>query len=167
VDGGANIGCFAVYAAALFPDVPIVCYEPEPENAQLLRRTLAASNIQAEVVEKGLWSRAGRLYFHPHESFTGNIKETPSDYPIEVTTVDAPSGCWLKLDIEGAEYEVLPQVLNSGCRPAVISMEIHHANTRGGSLLELLRQSGYEIHGNWGPEDNCGEITAVLKVQPK
>ena len=36
VDGGANIGTFAVYAAALFPGVPIVCYEPEPANANLL-----------------------------------------------------------------------------------------------------------------------------------
>ena len=116
-----------------------------------LRQTLAANRIPAEVVEKALWSREGSLYFHPHVSYTGIVNETPSDYPIEAIKVNAPDGCWLKLDIEGAEYEITAATHRSRCRPAVISMEIHYANQRGARLLDILKNAGYEIHGDWGP----------------
>lgn len=162
VDGGANIGTFAAYAASLFPGVPMVCYEPDAGNANLLRKMLAYNRIPAEVIEKALWSSEGSLFFHPHESYTGNVCETPSPYPIETITVDAPDGSWLKLDIEGAEYEVLPQLIEAGRRPAVISMEVHYANQRGDYLLNILKNAGYEIFNCWRSTDSCAEITAVF-----
>jgi FkbM family methyltransferase len=167
VDGGANIGTFAIYAASIFPGVPVVCYEPESGNAGLLRTALAANRIAADVVEKGLWSREGRLFFHPAQSYAGSVSEAPSEYPIETVKVDAPDGCWLKLDIEGAEYEVLPQLIEAGNRPRVISLEVHDVNRRGHALLEVLKKAGYEIHGGWGAADTCAEITAVLRSHSK
>lgn len=56
----------------------------------------------------------------------------------------------LKMDIEGAEYSVLPDVLASGFRPAQILVEFHHrwreigvGRTR--QALALLSRHGYRI----------------------
>ena len=61
-----------------------------------------------------------------------------------------PSPDLIKMDIEGAEYTVLPDLLASGFRPAQILVEFHHrwrevgaARTRG--ALALLSRHGYRI----------------------
>ncbi len=72
-------------------------------------------------------------------------------------------GCWLKLDIEGGEYEVLPALLKAGPQPAIISMEIHDFNRRGEGLLVLLRQHDYAIAGAYKPDDVCITICARKK----
>ena len=56
----------------------------------------------------------------------------------------------IKMDIEGAEYAVLPDVLASDLRPAQILVEFHHrwrevGARRTRAVLELLAASGYRI----------------------
>jgi len=58
------------------------------------------------------------------------------------------SDTWLKLDVEGGEYEIVPVLLKSTPRLRLITMEIHEFNLRGDSLLRLLRESGYSIAGD-------------------
>jgi len=145
VDGGANIGMFAVVAHAWFPHAPVVCYEPDSENVAQLNRNLEANGISAKVVAKALWSKEATLYYHAAQSYTGYVDETPSESPIQCVPVDVESGAWLKLDIEGAEYEVLPEVLARGIRPAFISMKIHFNNEKGGGLVNLLERCGYRL----------------------
>jgi FkbM family methyltransferase len=160
IDGGANIGCFTLRAHARFPKVPITCYEPDAQNLAQLRRNLESNGIAATVVPKALWSRAGRLFYHPGQSDAGYVDENQPGEPIEVTQVEAPDGCWLKLDVEGAEYEVLPHLLQAGKRPAIISLEIHQFDRRGLPLIETLLASGYRVTGPCGPTDFCVNITA-------
>jgi FkbM family methyltransferase len=163
IDGGANIGCFALRAHAHFPQSAIICYEPDADNLQQLRKNLEFNSVHATVIPKALWSRETRMYFHPSQSDAGRVDETPSAFPVDCVEVSAPNGCWLKLDIEGAEYEVLPQLLESGQRPAIISMEIHHFAGRGMPLIELLQSAGYVVSGSYEPHDSCVNITAILK----
>jgi len=56
----------------------------------------------------------------------------------------------LKMDIEGAEYNVLPSILESGIMVKQILVEFHHRMMRGGAkrtnnAIRLLRHRGYEI----------------------
>lgn len=56
----------------------------------------------------------------------------------------------IKMDIEGAEYAVLPDLLESGLRPAQILVEFHHRWREVGArrtreALKLLARSGYRI----------------------
>ena len=66
-----------------------------------------------------------------------------------------------KLDIEGAEYEVLPALVASGARPGQILVEFHHrfpdrglSDTR--AMVELLRGAGYRLVkvSDQGPESS-------------
>lgn len=164
VDGGANIGMFTLQAHACFPGLPVTCYEPDPANLRQLELNLSANGIAARVVPKALWSRVGDLFYHPAQSYTGFVSEEPSDFPIACVTPEVPDGCWLKLDIEGAEYEVLPALLRAGAQPAWISMEVHAFNTRGQVLLDLLREHRYEVRGQWHPQDICVTVLAIRQA---
>lgn len=160
VDGGANIGMFSVLAHAFFPDVPILCYEPDESNLRQLERNLAANCISAKIVPKALWSKETTLFYHAGESYTGYVDEFPPGEPIECGSAQVENGCWLKLDIEGAEYEVLPEILSRGVRPAFISMEIHFNDQRGGGLMELLAKARYKPRK---PHD-CNAICANVEL---
>jgi FkbM family methyltransferase len=163
VDGGANIGMFSVLARAYFPDVPIVCYEPDKANLRQLERNLSVNGISAEVVPKALWSRETTLFYRAGESYTGHVDENPPGEEIECAVPRVQDGCWLKLDIEGAEYEVLPQILASGVRPEFISMEIHSNREKGEKLVRLLENSGYQLEQSYDPMPDCINVEAEFR----
>ncbi len=161
VDGGANIGMFSLISHSYFPELPVICYEPDKENLVQLNKNLQFNGIKAKVIGKALWSEEETLYYHPSLSYAGKVSREPSPYPMECCKPEVPAGCWLKLDIEGAEYEVLPVVLANDSRPLLISLEIHYFSERGQSIIDLLQAYNYKIYGNYSPDDACVNITAV------
>jgi FkbM family methyltransferase len=158
VDGGANIELFAVVASSMFPNARLVCCEPDVENYQQLQRNLRLNNVSAECYRIGLWSKATTLYYHARWSHTGFISEDPSDIPISCIRPKIGRNCWLKLDIEMAEYEVLPALLNAGEYPRWITMEIHHYDSQGKPLAALLACHGYTMRGG---EDRTAKYANV------
>lgn len=147
VDGGANIGLFTCAAAARFPDAELRCFEPDPANFKQLQRNLQLNHLRADCKCVGLWSKTTTLYYHARRSHTGFVSEEVSDIAIPCVRPSVGQNCWLKLDIETAEYEVLPALLASGDYPRWISMEIHHYSERGRVLTDLLTRHNYEIEG--------------------
>lgn len=167
VDAGANIGLFALHAARHFPDASLVCYEPDPENFALLERNLASNAIDADLHRAGVWSRPGTLYYHARHSHTGFVDEHPPGLAIPCETPLIGPRCWLKLDVEGAEHELLPALLARGDRPAWISMEIHEHAARGEALLTLLRENGYTVTGGEDAAMDCAVVSARLDGTPR
>ena len=163
-DGGANIGVFSIFAASQFPSTPIICFEPDATNTTLLRKNLEVNQINAEIREAGLWDRECTLYYHPgRSSIEGITNEEPSDFPVKVECLEPSNpNVWIKLDIEGAEYQVLPALLNSAKRPRYLSLELHFFNTKGSQLMELLRKNGYEIMGYFDTSSICAVFDAEL-----
>lgn len=160
VDGGANIGVFAIQAAAMFPNIPVKCYEPDVTNQECLKANLELNGINALIIPKAMWPCEGKLFFHPGMSYSGHVSSELSPYPIDCELPILPPDCWLKLDIEGSEYEVLPALLAGQNKPCIISMEIHDAPTRGQNLINLLNESGYQIEGSLLPDEHCLNICA-------
>jgi FkbM family methyltransferase len=160
VDCGANIGMFSLIASAYFPKTPIICYEPDQNNMECLNANLKRNGIVASVSGKAVWSEETRLYYHANDSYTGYVDRNASEFSIECTRAEVPEGCWLKLDIEGAEYEVLPEILLRGARPSFISMEIHFNNQKGKKLINLLEESGYRLRIPYDSVSECVNIEA-------
>jgi FkbM family methyltransferase len=116
LDLGGNIGAFAVSAAAAGAEVRT--YEPEPENAGLLRQNLALNGLQAEVVEAAviqggakkqtLWLCKSQRNHYRH---TLQPKKGWTGIWVQCLTLDEVLadgwGTAIKLDIEGAELEML------------------------------------------------------------
>ncbi len=162
-DGGANIGLFSIYAYANYPKALITCYEPDEENITQLKLNLKANQIDATVISKALWSKSAELFFHPGESYSGFVSEEKSPYPISCICPSITDNSWLKLDIEGAEYEVLPALFRAACKPSIISIEIHDFRGRGGSLLKLISENGYTWKETFGPNEECIALSAYKK----
>jgi len=160
VDGGANIGSFAIYAHRHFPEARLLCYEPDPSNYQVLEKNLKLNQIPADVHPVGLWDKDITLYYHAAASHIGYIDEQPPGDPIPCVLPEVTENCWLKLDVEGAEYVVLPALFEQQRFPRWITLEIHNFGDRGSTLVTLLQHHGYTIQGDISPHLDCTVITA-------
>jgi FkbM family methyltransferase len=163
VDAGANIGLFSLHASRYFPKARLTCYEPDPSNFAQLKKNLSINQIEAQLEPAGVWSKNCTLYYHAQSSETGYVDEHPPGQTIRCQLPQIGPECWLKLDVEGAEYEVLPALFAQNNYPRWISLEIHRFNTRGASLLSLLRQHGYRIEGGEDITVDCAVIFAEKK----
>jgi FkbM family methyltransferase len=116
LDAGANIGAFAVVAAAAGAEV--VAYEPEPSNAHLARRNLEANDLHARVLEKAVALEGGlaRLGLSSSNWRHSLLKASSDGLPVPcVSFADAIAGMdAAKLDIEGAELAILAECEDFG-----------------------------------------------------
>jgi FkbM family methyltransferase len=115
VDAGAHIGCATVFFKHLCPRARIIAIEPDRENFELLTRNLR--DLPATTPShSALWSRSARVSIqNPHKA-TWSYRVAESDHGDSVVAYSVadimdrfnlPRIDVLKMDIEGAEVEVL------------------------------------------------------------
>jgi FkbM family methyltransferase len=170
VDIGAGIGDYCLYAAERTPAVTVFAFEPYKESYALLTRNLALNGFEnVHAFQKAIWSKTGELAL---DLSTGEPLQISSQEPadesrgIEATVVDAltlqdlflaekiEKVDLLKMDCEGAEYEILltapDEVLQKVER---IIMEYHDVDdTRSHpALVRFLKSRGYNVkrHPNY------------------
>jgi FkbM family methyltransferase len=128
LDLGANIGASALYFRSRFPDARIHCVEASPTIVETLRQNVAGLGVEVE--HAAVADTPGTITFYESaDSWSGSTSVT-SGRPVEVAAVtldDLLSRTrpdLLKIDIEGAEFDVLP----TSAKLADVSMvmgEIH------------------------------------------
>jgi len=94
----AGIGCKRYYA-----------FEPDKHNAEQLRLSVQDQNLNfVDIIAKGLWDRPASLRFSCNDGSRSTIN-TGGRGKIEVDTIDSfrIPATFIKMDIEGAEYEAL------------------------------------------------------------
>lgn len=157
IDGGAYCGASAyAFSRAVGPTGRVLAFEPDPQSYAALQRNLRRHGLDnVTALPQGLWSSSGRLRFVSHGNMGSAIVrgDAPDAGSIEVTSLaDAVARAgvdrldFVKLDIEGAEVEVLAaarDVLRT-YRPRVV-VEAHLVDGRltTRALRELLRDAGY------------------------
>jgi FkbM family methyltransferase len=146
IDGGANIGLSVAYFKNAFPRSRIKAYEADRKIFEVLRRNVASLNLSGvELFNQALWSSAGRLDFAQEGADSGRIigdaKDSAATCSVEAMPLapllNEPVDL-LKLDIEGAEFEVL-----RSCRTQLglvkrAFVEYHSFADRSQCLPELL-----------------------------
>ena len=124
------------------------------------------------MIPKGLWGECSpQDFYKPHPSLKScsilDIYHGEGDigFRAECITIihlmhiyELPRIDLLKLDIEGAEYAVLANVLADGIRPTQICVEFHvsldpqpHEHKRVRDALSQLTASGYDLIDQQGP----------------
>jgi FkbM family methyltransferase len=146
IDGGANIGLAGVFFKLRYPRARVTCFEADPGVAGYLKRNLGSAGAgEFEVVEAALWGEETVLRFAAEGSDAGRVGDEGG---MEVRAVrlspylNEPVDL-LKLDIEGAELEVLRE-----CRNA----------------LRLVKRVFVEYHSFEGQEQGLDELLGILKA---
>jgi len=143
VDVGANLGMFSVAARIAFKNAKIHAYEPNPNNIPVLGKHGKEFNFK--IYEEALGFEAGRgeLIFTTVHDTSARISNTDKGLTI-LTDLDTVINRFenrkidlLKLDCEGAEFEILK---NSNALKHVrfITMEYHLPAKGSEAILEDL-----------------------------
>ena|SRR2546422_3358101 len=155
VDAGAHIGLTSIYLANRFPDSSIVAIEPEESNFRLLERnTKYYSNIRA--IKAGLWSRKTSLEIENPEaaSWSFRVREVVDGPGIRALGIEDVMSMFnfdhidlLKIDIEGAEKEVLLHCEGWIGKVDVLVIEFHDRIRSGctESLREAVRNKNFSL----------------------
>jgi FkbM family methyltransferase len=147
IDAGANIGDTAVYFVNRYKDCELVALEPHPRISALTLRNLAPYP-NATVMKKGLWSHPMVTGF-TDDSVGSSIAEK-DNAPFVIECVDIPTILQehgrdridiLKMDIEGAELEVILHNSEKWIpQTAVIVTELHGAKIAAECIRHLKRR---------------------------
>jgi FkbM family methyltransferase len=167
IDCGANIGLAALYFKALYPAAELLAFEPDPDAFVCLSSNVAQNGLGGIALRNAaLAGEDGEIVLYASSSGPGGLnvsvhKARSGGEPRRVTAcklstfITRPVDL-LKMDIEGAESEVLAELRSSGKLPLVsrIVLEYHHhisaASDALSGLLEILESSGfgYQLSGS-------------------
>lgn len=164
VDIGANIGVSVLYFALAYK-CPVHAFELVPSTAALARLNIAANPRLAELINLlaiGLSNESGRFEvpvdpeLRPSNSL--HVQLDRASARLESATVEPASAllepilasshrAMLKLDAEGAEYEILENLEAAGllAQFSIIHLEWHRRDGRDpAELRERLSRSGFQ-----------------------
>lgn len=153
VDCGAFCGHFSAMAAGFFPAARLACFEANPDNLPALRAQVALLGAEVEVNAAAVSVRDGAVPF-VGTGMGGAIAgggDAPSprlvpsvDLPRWMAQRDPASLVW-KLDVEGAELELLPAMLGLLPERTVLFLETHHDDPTCEALLSPYRAGGFSV----------------------
>jgi FkbM family methyltransferase len=170
-DVGANVGSISLPLLQSCPNLIAYCFEPSPANVLRLETNVSLNPHLQErvtVVAQALSNRSGETEFfvsaEPHNSGVGSLRNMPNtvdtavnvkvsagDDLIESGEIPAPD--FIKIDVEGFEYEVL-QGLERYLRKATdLALIFEHVPDRlrvrkcsENGVFDLLHHLGYSTH---------------------
>lgn len=156
IDCGANIGLSAIYFKRLYPNAKIIAFEPDPKIFSYLERNIASFGFEGvELINKALWSDEAELEFYSEGADGGRIKEAGDREKIVKIKTEKLSKHlsqkvdFLKLDIEGAEYEVLNECKHLLDNVENIFIEYHSFVDKKQNLsliLKILEENGFRYY---------------------
>lgn len=158
-DIGANVGGYAIIGAKAQPDATIFAFEPHPVNKERLSENLELNNLQnVHIRDYALGDSDGtiKLKTESNEPGVGThtivASDTGNSIEIDIRRAesaikndDIPSPDVMKIDVEGAELDVLKgfnEVLES-CRVIIIEIHPTKIDTTVEDVRSLLIEAGF------------------------
>jgi FkbM family methyltransferase len=149
IDAGSNIGVATIFFKYLYPQAQILCFEPDPNSFALLKKNVTNNCLRdVTLVNAALAAQTGTVEFYgqinadtPYSCGNSIIKSWGEqrsicdiDYlrknTIQVPTVQLSTYInaevdFLKLDIEGAERQVIDELGDKLELVKILAMEVH------------------------------------------
>ena len=172
LDCGANIGLATRYWLSKYPKAEIVAFEPDPKLFETLKRNCAEvpdANVQLHCA--AVWNKKTELVFQSTGVETGAVQgagTVESGDSIKVQAIDLAEFLdrrvdFLKLDIEGAECDVIPSL--DGKLEHVMAMYIEYHSYYGqpqrlAAIIETLESNGFRhaINTNFASQQPMRKI---------
>ena len=149
-DLGANIGLTMVHLAELFPRASIVGVEMQEQNISQARRNLAHLRDRCRLVPAAIWPDDGVVSYRAErgdeQSASAASRGLGTDVPaLSLSTLMRQQGHlrvdYVKMDIEGAEREVLSRNADWASSVGSIRVEVHDPYTTEACMRDLRRLS--------------------------
>ena len=158
LDCGANIGIAALHFKNLYPAARIIAFEPDHQICQVLRKNIETNGaVGVDILERALWNRDGEMTFNRDGADGGHLvveQDTARDDRVKTVRLreflKEPID-FLKIDIEGAEGQVLIDCGALLSNVKMMSLEFHTMFGRQqdlGEILSLLAQNGFRYYIN-------------------
>ncbi len=163
IDIGAHIGSFTLLASKKANKGKVLSYEPSQESFKLLKENVKINNgnniiLHNEAVGKN--SGEGYLFQHKNNAENSLYKKSNNKKKIHLTTLAEIFRKYqlnkcdvLKLDCEGAEYDILFSSGNQLSKVKKIILEYHEPTYFGidnkysvNSLMEFLKKKGFKVN---------------------
>lgn len=168
VDIGAGLGDFTVFAAQRTPHGRVFAFEPAPDSVALLKKNLGLNRVQnVEVCPCAVSHVAGTLHLDISGGVAVQYRTVGAAHAqtgkIEVRSLaladvlaDLPGGVcdFLKMDCEGAEYDMLLNLHDATLRRIRrICLEYHEFVTPYSHthLARFFREKGWEVRVSPSP----------------
>ncbi|WP_373514376.1 FkbM family methyltransferase, partial [Persicitalea sp.] len=156
LDCGANVGMSVLYFKELYPDARITAFEAEASIAALLKENLQANGISdVKVIDRAVWTDENGVEFGSEASDSSSIysekgkKNLVPSVRLRNYLEDEKRIDFLKIDIEGAEIDVL-----ADCRDALghvqnLFVEFHsyigHPQSLA-SVVQVFEENGFRYY---------------------
>ena len=157
IDCGANMGLSVLFFSKHYPNAKIFAFEPDDTVLWCLEKNIETYKlINVTLLKQAVWDSDGLLKFYTNSKLGGrvNIKfENQEPKMVEAISLKNFIGhqCidFLKLDIEGAEFQVIKD-----CEPILeqincLFVEYHSFQNEEQSLdeiLNILKRRGFRYH---------------------
>jgi FkbM family methyltransferase len=148
IDGGANIGIATLYWKKEYPKSEIIALEPDPYIFEVLEYNVESNNLEnTRLIQKGLWKEEKMFQFKQDRQDGGHFDLFPAKKSLGTckvpTTRLSPfleqKTDMLKLDIEGAEVEVVKDAEDKLVNVENMFVEFHSYPDKEQKLSELLK----------------------------
>ncbi|MFZ1693680.1 MAG: FkbM family methyltransferase [Flavobacteriales bacterium] len=178
IDCGANVGISVLYQKWRFPESRIIAFEPDEDVHRCLLSNLEENGIEGvECHRAALWVNDQGVSFGKEGADAGSILRTTStvfvpstrlrDLLLQHDRIDL-----LKMDIEGAETDVLLDCSDALSRVRRIYVEYHSFRDRPQqlhALLTMLASQGFRYYlnriGTHHPQPFMGLTEAEMDLQ--
>jgi FkbM family methyltransferase len=172
LDCGSNIGISILYFRHVYPQARIIGLEPDPAIFPYLQENIARNGLKdVRLVHAALAGRKGMFTFYSDGKYGSCLaSHAPRNIPEDWTKYEVP--CvrlrdyltervdFLKMNIEGAEWEVLADSGDQLRQVREMVIEYHHLPGLPRTLhniLELLNRQGFEyLVNDFDSETNSG-----------
>ncbi|MBI4993003.1 MAG: FkbM family methyltransferase [Candidatus Magasanikbacteria bacterium] len=167
LDIGAHIGVFSIYSKIINPKSKIIAIEPGPDNFALLKQNISANDLSDIKIQQtaiiGTEEKTTTLYLsknsHNHSTIKPSNNLTIQQFNNSTITVPATSleklikqnkikkiGL-LKMDIEGAEFDIVLNIDNETWgKIRYVMIEYHESESDKRENLEnIIRQHGFSV----------------------
>ena len=158
IDCGANMGLSLLFFTRQFPDATIEAFEPDISVLGVLETNMRTYEMnQVTLHKKAVWIKNESLQFFTNEGMGGRLKH---DYSTERAPADVKAirlkdfignrvVDFLKIDIEGAEVDVITDIEEKLPQIGHIFLE-YHSPVSGEQKLEqvlnLFKRNGFRYH---------------------
>ena len=157
IDCGSNIGLSVLYFKSIYPKSHIIAFEPDEENFEILRtNTQVNSFTHLELHKKAVWINDGNISFQSKGSEASRILAQPTDTNYNVPSIrlstmlsNITSVQFLKIDIEGAEYEVIKDCSDQLKKIDNLFLEYHgkvDETSQLNEILSIISMADYNVY---------------------